>query len=367
MPPFIESTFQWARLTAGHFFLMFWWIWLAAVVVTALSEAFWVEGRRRRLLERRDDGWRTIWLALQLGVLSPPSRTRIFRQARELLARGVSRAGVLTYLVSAQSILIWMLFFIVELDGPQPMIGQLVAVAGALAVLLWGIGRTSDGLWDAARERARAARGGIGPVDAQSDETGLPDGGFRTAAPIARTGAIPLRLVKSIGGQAYSLWWPLLYGTLGVGFLLALGMSPGYLSLQGDKGPLIQIANAGVGLLVAYVTGAPLVGNALFGAGLWRPEFVTYAGLAAFYLGTLVMPFALPRYFALFGVELGKRVLIWLAVAVVVGALVATAWWWGLHGLAGLLGLQDAFHALTDSTLRPNEVPWFHHWFVPEL
>ncbi len=356
MPPFIESTVQWARLTAGHFLLMFWWIWVSAVALTALSESFWVEGRRRRLLERPDDGWRTVWLAVQLGVLSPPSRTRIFRQARELLARGVSPAGVLAYLVSAQSILIWMLFFVVELDGPQPMIGQLVAVAGALAVLVWGLARTPDGLWEAARTLAREA----GRADAKPAGT---TGG--AVAPVARSGPIALRLVKSIAGQVYSLWWPLLYGAAGVGFFLALGMSPGYLSLQGDKGPLVQVANAGVGLVLGYVTGAPLVGNALLAAGLWRPGFVTYAALAAFYLATLVMPFALPRYFTLFGVELGKRVVVWLAVAIVVGALVATAWWWGLHGLAGLLGLQDAFHALTDSTLRPSDVPWFHHWFAP--
>lgn len=52
----------------------------------------------------------------------------------------------------------------------------------------------------------------------------------------------------------------------------------------------MQLGNGGRGFLLAYVTGAPLVGNALFAAGLWRPEFVTYAGLSAFYLGTLVMP-----------------------------------------------------------------------------
>lgn len=156
-------------------------------------------------------------------------------------------------------------------------------------------------------------------------------------------------------------------GTLGVGFFLALGQSPGYLSLQGAKGPLVQGGNAVVGLPVAYVTGAPLVGNALFAAGLWKAQFVTYAGLSAFYLGTLVMPFVIPRYFTLFGVELGKRVLWWLVAAILVGALTAAAWWWGLDGLAGLVGAREWFETLTDSTLRPNDVPWFHHWFAPGL
>ena len=120
-----------------------------------------------------------------------------------------------------------------------------------------------------------------------------------------------------------------------------------------------------MGLLLAYVTGAPLVGNALFAAGLWKAEFITYSGLSAFYLGTLVMPFVLPRYFALLGVELGRKVVVWLVVALLAGALVATAWWWGLDWLAGTVGLRELIETLIHSTLRPNDVPWFHHWFQP--
>ncbi len=350
MPPFIESVVQWARLTGNHFIFMFWWIWVLAVALTALSESFFFEGWRRRLVERPDDGWRTVLLAAVLGVLSPPSRRRIFRQAKELLARGVSPAGVMAYLVSAQALFSWMVLFIVELNGPQPVIGQFVAVAVALVVLTYALRRTPEGLWESARQSAAQ----------EFAESGNP-------APIARRGPVWLRLPMSVGGQVYSLWLPLLVGLLGVGFFLALGQSPGYLSLQGTKGPLVQLGNGGVGLLLAYMTGAPLVGNALFAAGLWKPEFVTYAGLSAFYLGTLVMPFALPRYFALLGVELAKKVLVWLVVAILAGALVATAWWWGLDWVAELVGVRDWFEAFTASTLRPNDVPWFHHWFAPGL
>lgn len=348
MPPFVESMLHWAAVTGNHFVFMFWWIWMLAVLLTALSESFWVEGQRRRLLERPTDGWRTVWLAVQLGILSPPSRRRIFRQAKELLARGVSPAGVMAYLVAAQSLFIWLLIFIVELDGPQPVIGQFVAVGVGLAVLVYGLRRMPERLWESARGSAvRELAGGV------------------HTAPIARRGPVWAQLLMSAAGQAYSLWWAMLFGLLGVGFFLALGQSPGYLSLQATKGPLVQLGNGGVGLLLAYVTGAPLVGNALFAAGLWKAQFTTYAGLSAFYLGTLVMPFALPRYFALLGVELSKKVLVWLIIAILVGALAATAWWWGLDWLAGVVGLRELFETLTHSTLRPNDVPWFHHWFQP--
>ncbi len=348
MPPFIDTMLQWATFTGRHILLMLWWVWVSAVVVTVISESFVFATWRRRLLDHRDDGWRTVWMAALLGVLSPPSRGRIFRQARELLAHGVSPAGVMAYLVSAQALFIWVLFFIVELDGPQPVIGQVVAVAAVLAVLVYGVRRIPQELWDAARERA---------------EQKIAAGGDTT--PIARRGPVWTRVGLSLGGQVYSLWWPLLFGLVGIGFFLALGQSPAYLSLQGSKGPLVQLGNAGVGLAVAYVTSAPLAGNALIAAGLWKAEFVTNAGLSAFYLGTLVMPFALPRYVGLLGEELSKRVLVWLLVAIFVGALTATAWWWGLDWLAGIGGLREAFESLTGSTLRPNDVPWFHHWFQP--
>jgi len=347
MPPFVEETLHWSRMTAGHFLLMFWWIWLGALALTAAAETWWADGRRRRLLEHPDDGRVTVWRAVQLGILSPPSRRRIFDQARELLAEDVSRAGVLAYLVSAHSLLVWFLLLVVALNGPQPAIGQVVAVAVLLAVLVPLSTRTPDDAWEEARKRARETH----PED----------------VPVARRGPIVARLARSLAGQIVSLAWPLAFGVLGVGVFLALGQSEAYLSLQGSRGPLVQLGNAGVGLLLAWVTGAPLVGNALFAAGLWKPEFVTYAGLAAFYLGTLVMPFALPRWYALLGPELGARIVRRIGASIVVAALAATAWWWGLDGLAGLLGARETIEALLGSTLRPNDVPWFHHWFAPGL
>jgi hypothetical protein len=339
-------------MSGRHFLFMFWWIWALAVLLTSLGESFWVEGRRRRLLERPADGWRTVWLAVQLGALSPPSRGRIFRQARELLARRVSPLGVMAYVVSAQSLLLWLLLFIVELDGPQPVLGLAVAVAVALAVLAFGLARTPAELWD-------AARGDAAREFSPASERG--------SGPIGRGGPVWLRLPMSALGQVYSLWWPMLVGLAGVGFFLALGQSSGYFSLQGTRGPLIQVGNVGAGLLVAYVTGAPLVGHALIAAGLWKADFVTYAGLSAFYMGTMVTPFVIPRYYDLLGVALAKRVLVWLVAAILVGALAATAWWWGLDWFAGVLGVRDWFEAFTASTLRPNNVPWFHHWFAPGL
>ena len=170
---------------------------------------------------------------------------------------------------------------------------------------------------------------------------------------------VETRCVKAMIKEAGNI----LKGMIGIGFFLALGQSPAYFTLQGTRGPWVQLGNAVAGLLLAYVSGAPLVGNALLAAGLWKASFISYAGLTAFYLGTLVMPFALPRYVDLFGLDVSKRLLGWMVGAILMSALVATAWWWGLDWFAGVVGLRDLFEALSHSTLRPNDVPWFHHWF----
>jgi|GEM_PF-3156344 len=346
MPVFVDDILQWAFVSGRHFVVMLWFLWVLAVVTTVVSESFLFDRVRRRVLAAGDDGWRTILTAAILGILSPPSRSRILRQAKELLAHGVRPQAVTAYLLSAQTLFLWMLFFIVDLDGPQPVIGLFVAVGAVLAVLLYGVRRIPDELWKPVRQSAER--------DAASDPR---------PTPIARQGSMAGRVLLSLGGQVYSLWWPLLFGLMGIGFFMALGQSEAYFSLQGTRGPLVQVGNAVVGLLLAYVSGAPLVGNALFAAGLWKASFISYAGLTAFYLGTLVMPFALPRYVDLFGVEISKRLLWWTVGAILLGALAATAWWWGLDWFAGVVGVRDLFHSLSHSTLRPNAVPWFHHWF----
>ncbi|MFQ5690841.1 MAG: hypothetical protein ACE5HQ_11275, partial [Gemmatimonadota bacterium] len=252
MPPFVDDALRWARLTGGHFAFMFWWLWVLAVGTTALSESTLVERLRRRLLERPGSGRGTILWAALLGVASPPSRRRIFRQAKELLAQDVDAAGVIAYLVAAQTLPAWTIFLILGLNGPQPVIGLAVALAAGLAVLAYGVGRMPEGLWERARRSA-------------AEE--FP--GAEGRSPIAAPGPVWARPFLSVAGQAASLWWPVLFGLLGVGFFLALGQSPAAVSLQGSKGPWVQLGNAGAGLLLAYIMSAPLVGNALVAAGLW--------------------------------------------------------------------------------------------------
>ena len=82
MPVFVDDMLQWAFFSGRHFLVMLWFMWVLAVVTTVVSESFLFDRVRRRVLAAGDDSWRTILTAAILGILSPPSRSRIFRQAR---------------------------------------------------------------------------------------------------------------------------------------------------------------------------------------------------------------------------------------------------------------------------------------------
>lgn len=155
----------------------------------------------------------------------------------------------------------------------------------------------------------------------------------------------------------------MLYGFCGIGFFLALGLSDSAFSLWDSQDALSQVGNGVLGLIFAVVLSTPLVGNVLFAAGLWKGLFITYAGISAFYLGTIVSPYSIHRYLDLFGEKLAWRIISWLVIAILVGALTATAWWWGLDELAGLLGVREWIEMITDSSLRPDATtePWFHY------
>ena len=200
-----------------------------------------------------------------------------------------------------------------ELIGVQLALGQVAAGGAGILVLSWGVNRMPDGLWEKARTRAR---------ESFSSEDQDQDLLFTR-----KEGSGKQRIWTSIKGQLYSLWAPLLYGFFGLGFFLTLGFSDAAFSFWDSRGVLSQMGNPVLGLSFAYVMGAPLVGNVLIAAGLWKGLFVTYAGISAFYLGPILMPYSIYRYYDLFGRELAYRVIFWLVIAILVGALTATAWW----------------------------------------
>lgn len=124
--------------------------------------------------------------------------------------------------------------------------------------------------------------------------------------------------------------------------------------------------SAAVGVLLAYVSGVPPVGNVYPAAFLWKAEFLTYAGLMTFYLGVLVTPFALPRYADLFGRALAWKVARRILISILLSALVVTAFWYALDAALHAVGLGEPIERIIDSTIEPNNVPWFHKLFWPE-
>lgn len=339
---FLEQVRQFWALTLTHALVMFPYITIPPFLISPLLQTFAQDGARRRLLEKSDSGF---WSAVWLGICSPPGRSKIFREAAGLLAAGVSPSAVIAYLISAHSLLVYFAFLIAALNGPQPVLGLALGALLSMGLLRWVLGRMGAEAWDAPRREARG-------VHVEAGDPSAP--------------GVVHRLLKTFLGDLASLWWPLVLGSFLGAVVAAWGLTDVFFSIQGSHGVFEQIGSTVVGLLLAYVSGVPPVGNVYLAGWLWKAEFFTYAGLMAFYLGVLVTPFALPRYAELFGRELGWKVVRRIAAVVLVSALAVTAFWYGLDAILHAVGLAEPIESLMDSTIEPSAVPWFHTLFWAE-
>lgn len=336
---FAEQVRDFLGLTVTHAVVMFPYLTIPPFFISPLLQAVGRDTARRRLLQNPDGSW---WRAVWLGICSPPGRSKVFQEAQGLLAAGVSPANVMSYLVAAHSLVVYMPLLIVALSGPQPVIGLALAALLSIFVMKYALRGIRDTEW----EKARALVRGLTPAAA-------------TRASPGWVGAA----ARNLMGDIASVWWPLVLGaTLGA-VVAAWGLSDAFFSVQGDNGAGPQVVSALAGLLLAYVSGVPPVGNVYLGAWLWKAEFFGYAGLMAFYLGVLVTPFAVPRYAELFGRELGWRIVQRLLLSILAAALAVTAFWYALDWVFHAVGLGAPIESLIDSTIKPSPVLWFHTLF----
>lgn len=336
---FLEQVRQFWALTVTHALVMFPYVTIPPFLISPLLQAFAREGARRRVLEKPNGGpWRAVWL----GICSPPGRRKIFQEAEGLFATGVAPANVVAYLISAHSLLVYFVFLIAALNGPQPVLGLALGALVCIGLLRFLLGRIPMREW----EEARALALGAAPWGGESPKTPRVQAALRNFL-----------------GDLSSLWWPLLLGTALGAVIAAWGLSDLFFSVSGVGDVAANVLSAGLGLLLSYVSGVPPVGNVYPAAWLWKAEFFTYAGLMAFYLGVLVTPFALPRYAELFGRELGWKVVRRLIAAILVSALAVTAFWYALDWVLHAAGLAGPIESLIDSEIKPSPIPWFHTLF----
>ncbi len=340
MTEFSQLALQIGKLTVVHLTVMFWYLTLAPFLISPFLQVLFRDGRRTKLLHSLDRGQRSVLAAAVLGFCSPPGRSKSFADAQRLFAEGVSPLAVLTYLVSTHSLLVYFVFLIPAMNGPQPLLG--LGLGGVIVVVFLAVyTRTIPAEeWEAARDRLAATE----PAETPARNRWLAS-------------------AQHLYGDVRSLGWPLLYG-LALGALVAAwGLGSGFFSIAGDRGAIAQLGNAVAGVTMAAAFMVPSVGNVLVGGWLWKAEFFTYSGLMAFYMGVLTKPFAYREYRRLFGRRLGRRVYGAMALSIIVSAGAITSFWYGIDGLAGAIGVREWAEGVLGSTIRPSAVPWFHTLF----
>jgi hypothetical protein len=233
--------------TVNHFFLMMYWVWIPALLLSAyfssrhhspLRETVFITGRQLLKL-------------LALGVTGSGHPLGVLGDAQTLGAKEPSRlAGA--FALTAPHLVVYRLSVIMALVGLEFALGQLLG-AVVVGVLLARLGPTVG-----ERKNWRS-----------------------TSSPAT----IPAYL-----GQEGRAAWPLLYGLLLSGLIGAAGRQDWWIDLSeaGGGGVVTALLNAGVGASLAVVSFAPPLANLFIASWLWKAYGLSYAGVIAFVMPPIV-------------------------------------------------------------------------------
>lgn len=354
---FLSSWLFWTVSFFRHPFIMwpFPLMTYGAFFGSALLQAFFYPGWRARILTHPGAEPPPTLSAVALGISGPPDWRSNLERFQELLRRGVPPSTAFTYLISSYNLTIYYFLLITVNNGPQITIGHVIAVLLMVAFVRQGLSWfIPQAMWE------RAISGAAdGPV--------VEIAGF-TQTWKARIGSPRgwLDALKYLLRDVKVLFIPILLGLLIGGFLAAWGYTEGFFDLRLGGGVLGQLSNTVIGPILGIITFMVPVLNIFVGSWLWKTEFLAYAGLVGFFLATVLHPDAVGTYRRLFGRALTLRIVLILLGSAALAALVVTAMWYALAGLASLFGVRTFIErSILTSSITPSTVPWFHEMFKP--
>lgn len=318
MRAFLQATSLFIQATANHFFLMMYWIWVPALLLTGFLSARFHQEIRERLASAQ--GWKAWLYGGGLGLTGSLDRRRRLEDAKWLLGNGAPPSAALAFAVAGHHLVPYSLAIVMALVGLEFALGQALgglAMAGIVSLLASRLPRAVG------EERLMAVSAGGGGL--------TPERRSRQS------------ILGSIGGEIKAIWLPILYGLILAGVIATLGYEPWWVDLSqvGGGGLLTELLNVTVGPLLAIVTFALPGANPFIAAFLWKAFTLSYAGVLSFILASAINPWALLGYARAFGRRPGAFLLFSGFVGSALGALFVQGVFW-------LFGLQV------------THVPWFH-------
>jgi uncharacterized membrane protein YraQ (UPF0718 family) len=354
---FLSSWLFWTIAFFRHPFIMwpFHLMTYGAFFGSALLQAFFYPEWRARTLTDHAADRPSFLSAVTLGVSGPPDWRSNLETFQKLVQRGVPPPTAFTFLISSYNLTIYFFLLMTVNNGPQITIGHVIAVLLMIAFVRQGLSWfIPQAMWEQAISEAA-------------------DGPVVEVAGAAQTWKAR---IGSSRGWLDAFWFflrdvkvlfvPILIGLLIGGFLAAWGYTESFFGLRLGGGVLGQLSNAVIGPILGIVTFMVPVLNIFVGSWLWKTEFLAYAGLVGFFLATVLHPDAMGAYRRLFGRALTLRIVLILLGSAALAALVVTAMWYVLAGLASLFGVRTFIErSILTSSITPSTVPWFHEMFKP--
>ena len=354
---FLSSWLFWTVSFFRHPFIMwpFPLMTYGAFFGSALLQAFFYPGRRARTLTYPGADRPSVLSAVALGITGSPNWRSNLETFQELLRCGVPPPTAFAYLISSYNLTIYFFLLITVNNGPQITIGHVIAVLLMIAFVRQGLSWfIPQAMWKQALS---------GPSDGPVGEVA---GGAQAWK--ARIGSPRgwLDALRFLLRDVKVLFIPIFLGLLIGGFIAAWGYTDSFFDLRLGGGVLGQLSNALIGPILGIVTFMVPVLNIFVASWLWKTDFLAYAGLVGFFLATVLHPDAVGTYRRLFGRALTLRIVLILLGSAALAALVVTAMWYALAGLASLLGVRTFIErSILTSSITPSTVPWFHEMFRP--
>ncbi|MBI3326304.1 MAG: permease [Nitrospinae bacterium] len=305
MGEFLRTVGLFAYATANHTFLMMYWIWLPGWLLSAyLFTRLHGEPLPLLLKGRPVSVGSFLWAGL-LGVTFSADRRRGLVALADLLAERVPPPLALAFYLGSQHVVIYPLCFFMALVGGEFFAGQAlggVMMAAYLALLTrlipkrhWEATTTTLDTLENRRWREQHA-----------------------TSPLARGWR---GIVRYIGRELPSLWWPVLLGLLGAGIIGAAGRTAWWVdfSMVGGEGLGTALLNVILGAAIGVAIPLAPLGHLFIGAFLWKAYTLSFLGIIAFVLASAADLRAIRAYVRLFGPAFGRA----LASAVFASAILA--------------------------------------------
>ena len=338
MDEFAREGLTYSYFLSKHVFRMMYWVWVPGLLMWGLLALKAHNPLRRRTLEAQEP-LHAVVAALGMGATHSPRRSTALATAGELLRAGAAPATVMAYLIATHTMVVYYIAFLTLLLGIEFAAGQVVGALfmTALMAITCRYVIPSE-LWEAARQQGRTASN---PYSGNPADTAI--GGRLHASGLA----VPIEggwveLVRILGREVRFFLGPLIIGVLLGGFILAGGLEPWWVEgayLLGG-GWAADVLNALAAPFIAALVWLGPVANLPVASNLFKSSALTYPGLVAFLLASVIHPRNIIFYRKTFGLRLS-----WYLVGAFFSSTV----------LSGLLvtGLFDIFG------FRPGMVPLF--------